>query len=52
METIPHVKQTDVYYPSKTATIVMEGSYECTQAQVEKVLNATGKYTLKIFWKK
>ena len=54
MDSIEHVKQTDFYYPSKTATIVMDGSYELTQAQVEKALSdkyAT-KYTVRVFWKK
>ena len=51
METIPHVKQTDVYYPSKTATIVMEGNNELKQSQVEAVLKNT-KYSIKVFWKK
>jgi hypothetical protein len=51
LETIPHVKQTDVYYPSRTATIVMEGSWELKQSQVEAALKKT-KYTIKVFWKK
>jgi hypothetical protein len=51
LETIQFVKQTDVYYPSRTATIVMEGTHELKQSQVEKALKNT-KYTVKVFWKK
>jgi hypothetical protein len=53
LETIPHVKLVDVYYPSKTATIVMDGNWEVTQAQVEKALrDHAPKYTIRVFWKK
>ena len=53
LETIPHVKLVDVYYPSKTATIVMDGSNELKQSQVEKAfLDRYPKYTVKVFWKK
>jgi hypothetical protein len=53
LEKIPHVKLVDVYYPSKTATIVMDGAYELKQSQVEKAfLDAYPKYTVRVFWKK
>ena len=54
LDAIPHVKQTDFYYPSKTATIVMDGAYEVTQKQVEKALQDKygSKYTVRVFWKK
>jgi len=54
LDTIPHVKQTDFYYPSKTATIVMDGTNEVTQKQVEKALSDKygSKYTVRVFWKK
>ena len=45
------VKLVDVHYPSRTATIVMNGNATLTQAQVETALKGT-KYTLKVFWKK
>ena len=54
LDSIPHVKQSDLYYPSKTATIVMEGANELTQKQVEKALSDKygKKYTVRVFWKK
>ena len=54
LDSIPHVKATDLYYPSKTATIVMDGNYELTQKQVEKALSDKygTKYTVRVFWKK
>jgi hypothetical protein len=54
LDSIEHVKQSDFYYPSKTATIVMDGSYELKQSQVEKALSDRygSKYTIRVFWKK
>jgi copper chaperone CopZ len=53
LEKIPHVKLVDVYYPSKTATIVMEGANELKQAQVEKAFRDNyPRYTVRVFWKK
>ena len=53
MQKIPNVKLVDVYYPSKTATIVMEGANELKQAQVEKALRDNyPRYTVRVFWKK
>jgi hypothetical protein len=51
LETIENVKLVDVHYPSKTATIVMNGNSTLTQERVEKALKNT-KYTVRVFWKK
>jgi hypothetical protein len=51
LEAVENVKLVDVHYPSKTATIVMQGAHTLTQERVERAFKNT-RYSVRVFWKK